>query len=102
MSADALIHAIGLPHATRVDRRVPKKLLAEHGAATASDKRQVQDGVDEVQWLASLKPHLIGVPAFNASIERLRVQPLAISCAGFGSSSPLQCVACGFSSTTSK
>lgn len=65
MSADALIHALGLPDATRVDQRVPKKLLAEHGAATAADKRQVQDGVDEVQWLASLKPHLIGVPAFK-------------------------------------
>ncbi|SHM72687.1 DUF4391 domain-containing protein [Rhizobacter sp. OV335] len=65
MSADALIRALGLPDATRVGRRVPKKLLAEHGAATAADKRQVQDGVDEVQWLASLKPHLIAVPSFK-------------------------------------
>lgn len=79
MSADALIHALGLPDATRVDQRVPKKLLAEHGAATAADKRQVQDGVDEVQWLASLKPHLIGVPAFkDAQREYLEVAVLSL------------------------
>jgi hypothetical protein len=79
MSADALIHALGLPDATRVDQRVPKKLLAEHGAATAADKRQVQDGVDEVQWLASLKPHLIGVPAFtDAQREYLEVALLSL------------------------
>lgn len=79
MSADALIQALGLPDATRVDQRVPKKLLAEHGAATAADKRQVQDGVDEVQWLASLKPHLIGVPAFkDAQREYLEVAVLSL------------------------
>lgn len=79
MTADALIHALGLPDVTRVDQRVPKKLLAEHGAATAADKRQVQDGVDEVQWLASLKPYLIGVPAFkDAQREYLEVAVLSL------------------------
>lgn len=79
MSADALIKALGLPDATRVDQRVPKKLLVEHGAATAADKRQVQDGVEEVQWLASLKPYLIGVPAFkDAQREYLEVAVLTL------------------------
>jgi hypothetical protein len=79
MSADALIHALGLPDATRVDQRVPKKLLAEHGAATAADKRQVQEGVEEVLWLASLKPHLIGVPAFkDEQREYLEVAVLSL------------------------
>ncbi|GAB3759253.1 DUF4391 domain-containing protein [Ramlibacter monticola] len=79
MSADALIKALGLPDATRVDQRVPKKLLAEHGAATAADRRQVQDWVEEVQWLASLKPHLIGVPAFkDAQREYLEVAVLTL------------------------
>ncbi|MBV7544621.1 DUF4391 domain-containing protein [Acidovorax sp. sic0104] len=82
MSAIATAHvlaALALPDATRVDQRVPKKLLAERGAATAADKRQVQDGVDEVQWLASLKPHLIGVPAFkDAQREYLEVAVLSL------------------------
>lgn len=68
MSANATAHvlaALALPDSTRIDQRVPKKLLAEHGAVTAADKRQVQEGIDEILWLASLKPHLIGVPAFK-------------------------------------
>lgn len=82
MSANATAHvlaALALPDSTRVDQRVPKKLLTEHGAATAADKRQVQDGVDEVQWLASLKPHLIGVPASkDGQREYLEVAVLSL------------------------
>lgn len=82
MSANASAHllaALALPDSTRVDQRVPKKLLAEHGTATMADKRQVQDGVEEVQWLASLKPHLIGVPAFkDAQREYLEVAVLSL------------------------
>lgn len=82
MSANATTHvfaALALPDSTRVDQRVPKKLLAEHSATTAADKRHVQDGVDEVQWLASLKPHLIGVPAFmDAQREYLEVAVLSL------------------------
>lgn len=65
MTVDELIQALGLPESARLNQRVPKKLLAEHGAASAADKRQIQDGVDEFVWLAALKPHLIGVPAFE-------------------------------------
>ncbi|RYF54275.1 MAG: DUF4391 domain-containing protein, partial [Comamonadaceae bacterium] len=65
MIADDLIEALGLPEATRVNQRVPKKMLAEQEIATAADKRQIQEGVDEIFLLAALKPHLIGVPAFE-------------------------------------
>ena len=67
MTVDDLIQALGLPESTRLNQRVPKKLLAEHGAATAADKRQIQDGVDEIVWLAALKPHLIGVPPLRTA-----------------------------------
>lgn len=65
MKLDELLQVLELPEATRVQQRVPKKLLVEHGAATPHDKRLIQDGVDEITWLASLKPHLIGVPAYE-------------------------------------
>ena len=45
---------------------------------------------------------VMAVPAFSISIDRLRVQPLAMSCAGLGSSSPLQCPAWSLSSLMSK
>ncbi len=60
----AVIDALGLPPEARVDARVPKKLLVEQGAPTAADKRAIQDGIDELQWLAACKPTTIGVPSF--------------------------------------
>lgn len=60
----AIVDALGLPPEARVDARVPKKLLIEQGAPTTSDKRAIQDGIDELHWLAALKPTTIAVPAF--------------------------------------
>ena len=65
MTVDDLIQALGLPESTRLNQRVPKKLLAEQDVVTPADLRQIQDGVVEVIWLAALKPHLIGVPAYE-------------------------------------
>jgi len=68
MSGGAVVDVIGalaLPADTRVERRVPKKLLLEQGAPTAADKRQIQDGIEELTWVAALKPNNIGVPAFR-------------------------------------
>lgn len=61
MTGDELILALGLPPAGRVDRRVPKNLLLENGAPTAADKRQIAEGVEELFWLAALKPTTVGV-----------------------------------------
>lgn len=65
MTAAGLIAALGLPAGARVGHRVPKKLLVEQGAPTAADKRRIDDGIEEVQWVAALKPTTIGVPAFR-------------------------------------
>jgi hypothetical protein len=65
MSAAALIAALGIPSSAMVEQRVPKKLLLENGAQTAADKRRLQDGIEEVAWVAALKPTNIGVPAFK-------------------------------------
>lgn len=60
-----IVEALGLPLEARVDARVPKKLLMEQGAPTTTDKRAIQDGIDELQWLAACKPTTIGVPSFK-------------------------------------
>lgn len=65
MSFAPIIEAFALPPDARVDRRVPKKLLREQGAPTAADKRQIQDGIEDLFWVAALKPTNIGVPAFR-------------------------------------
>jgi hypothetical protein len=66
---DDLIAALALPADTRVERRVPKKLLLEQGAPTAADKRQIQDGIEELAWVAALKPNNIGVPVFRDEVR---------------------------------
>ena len=65
MTAGAVVDALELPPETRVDQRVPKKLLLEQGAVTAADKRQIQDGLEELRWVAALKPSNVGVPAYR-------------------------------------
>jgi Domain of unknown function (DUF4391) len=65
MNTDALLAALDLPTTARIDQRVPKKMLWEHGAPTTADKRLIQDGIDELVWVAALKPTTIGVPAFR-------------------------------------
>jgi len=69
MSVAPFVDALSLPAGTRVDRRVPKKLLLEHGAPTAADKRQIQDGIEDLLWVAALKPSNIGVPAFKDDVR---------------------------------
>jgi hypothetical protein len=69
MSIDPIIAALGLPANTRVDQRVPKKLLLDQGLPTAADKRQVQDNIEEVQWIAALKPTTIGVADYRDEVR---------------------------------
>lgn len=65
MTPNDITASMALPPDARVDQRVPKKLFLEQGAPTAADKRLIQDGIEEVQWIAALKPVNIGVPAFK-------------------------------------
>jgi len=65
----SIISALDLPSRARVDRRIPKKMLVEQGASTAADKRAIQDGIDEIQWIAALKPSTITIPVFKDEIH---------------------------------
>ena len=65
----AIVTALDLPPRARVDTRVPKKMLVEQGAPTTADKRAIQDGVDEIHWLAALKPNTIAIPAFTDEVH---------------------------------
>jgi len=80
MTFAPVIDALTLPPDSRVDQRVPKKLLLEQGAPTAADKRQIQDGIEEMLWVAALKPTNIGVPAFRDDVrEYLEIAVLTVT-----------------------
>ncbi|MDR4470184.1 MAG: DUF4391 domain-containing protein [Nitrospira sp.] len=69
MSFEPVIDALELPADARIDHRVPKKLLTEHGAPTAADRRLIQESIEELMWVAALKPTNIAVPAFRDDVR---------------------------------
>lgn len=77
---EELISAFVLPASSRVDQRVPKKILIENGAPTAADKRLLNDTIEEIQWLAALKPNTVGVAEYRDNErEYLEVAVLSIT-----------------------
>ncbi|PIY27951.1 MAG: DUF4391 domain-containing protein [Comamonadaceae bacterium CG_4_10_14_3_um_filter_60_42] len=82
-SIQRLINALALPASCSVNQRVPKKMLIENGATTAADKRLFTDSIEEIQWLAVLKPNTVGVPAWrDDEREYLEIAVLAITLRG--------------------
>jgi len=80
MTADRVIDALALPAQARVGQRVPKKHLLENGAPTAADKRLITEGVEELVWVAALKPASVGVPAFrDAARDYLEIAVLTLA-----------------------
>lgn len=83
INAQTILHALCLPEGCRVDQRVPKKLLLENGAPTAADKRLITDAIEEIQWIAALKPNTIGVPDYRDTLrEYLEIAVLAVTLRG--------------------
>ena len=83
MRPQDIVLALGLPDGCRVDQRVPKKLLLENGAPTAADKRLINDGIEEIQWVAALKPNTIGVSDYRDDLrEYLEIAVLTVTLRG--------------------
>lgn len=83
MNMQDLIDALSVPFSARVEQRVPKKLFIENGAPTAADKRLLTDAVQEIQWVAALKPTTIGVPEYRDPVrEYLEIAVLSITLRG--------------------
>lgn len=79
LTADDVVKALALPERARVEQRVPKRMLAEHGAPTAADRRLLTDGIEELQWIAALKPGTVAVPEHRADRrEYLEVAVLSV------------------------
>ena len=80
MKSQALIAAFDLPDSSLVNQRVPKKLLLENGAPTVADKRAINEGIEELVWIAALKPVTVGVPEFrDESHEYLEIAVLLLT-----------------------
>lgn len=83
MRIETLVSALELPASCRVDQRVPKKMLIENGAPTAADKRMLNDAIEEIQWIAALKPNTVGIPDYRDE-ERAYLEVAVLSIATRG------------------
>lgn len=83
MNGAAVLTTLDLPNASLVGQRVPKKLLLENGAPTAGDRRQINEGIEELVWVAALKPTTIGVPVYrDETREYLEIAVLCLTLRG--------------------
>ena len=57
--------ALALPPDACIARRVPKTLLTDHGAFAAGDRRRIREGIEELRWLAALKPATVGIAEYR-------------------------------------
>lgn len=69
LAAEQLISALHLPAESSIGQRVPKRMLAENltsrGTVTSSDRKLLQEQIEEITWVAALKPSNAGIPAFQ-------------------------------------
>lgn len=71
MKASLLLDSLDLPATAMVEKRVPKTLLLEHGAPTPADKRQINEGIEQLVWVAALKPTTIGVAEYRDELREV-------------------------------
>ena len=55
--------AFSLPPGGAAARRLPKDVLAEHGAANAADRKAIDKVIERLDWWATFSPATIGVAA---------------------------------------
>lgn len=80
MTLEDVLSALRLPASCRVDQRVPKKMLVENGAPTSADKRLINDAIEEIHWIAALKPNTVGVAEYRDDArEYLEVAVLCVT-----------------------
>lgn len=70
MTSENVLEALALPPAAMVAKRIPKSLLVEKGAKTATDRRNINSAIARIVWVASLKPSSTGVAPYEDKTHR--------------------------------
>lgn len=55
--------ALALPPMNAPARRLPKDVLAQHGAASAADRKLIESTIERLDWWATLSPATVGIAA---------------------------------------
>lgn len=55
--------ALALPPTGALARRLPKDVLAQHGAANSADRKLIDSAIERLDWWATLSPATVGIAA---------------------------------------
>lgn len=72
----AIINAFGLPQEARVDRRIAKTVLIDHGATRKADAKLVDEGIARLDWLAELSTPTIAITANPPTVPAINILAL--------------------------
>jgi len=61
----ALLTALDLPSSSLVGRSTLKEVLLKNAAPTAADKRDIDEGIEKLLWVAVLTPRTVGIPPYR-------------------------------------
>ncbi|MEU9327623.1 DUF4391 domain-containing protein [Streptomyces canus] len=69
MRTDEVVEALRLPEECLRDVRVPKGKLVDQGGFTAADQRRLRDGIEELRWVAVVKPTVVGIRGHDDGVR---------------------------------
>jgi len=74
-----IMAALDLPANSLVNQRIPKTMLIKNSAPTAADKKRINADIEEIKWLAALKPSTSAVPEYRDSLrEYLEIAVISV------------------------
>lgn len=80
MNPEAFIRALDLPSTSLLMKRIPKIAFVRNGAPTARDRRKINEEIEGIKWIATLKPTTISVQQFvDSKREYLEINILQVS-----------------------
>ena len=77
---DTIYEHLALPSSTLLGAKITKKMILENNELTASDKKLVNDVVQSVEWLNTLKPDTLNIPTYvDETVEYIEIAVLKVT-----------------------
>ena len=77
---DKVYEHLALPESTLLGTRITKKMILENNDLSSSDKKLVNDVIQSVEWLNTLKPETLNIPTYvTETVEYIEVAVLKVT-----------------------
>ncbi|OXX23954.1 DUF4391 domain-containing protein, partial [Vibrio sp. V06_P1A73T115] len=77
---DKIYEHLALPDSTFLGTRITKKMILENNDLSSSDKKLVNDVIQSVEWVNTLKPETFNIPTYvTETVEYIEVAVLKVS-----------------------